>query len=86
MRGRHTLVGSAVVVLALAVASAQEKPDFAGRWVLVSPAKRRSKHTVTRTPRRSQRRTGPKATATEWCTSWTAPRVVTCSSRMGVTV
>ena len=37
MRGSQALVGSVGILLALAVISAQEKPDFAGRWVLVSP-------------------------------------------------
>jgi hypothetical protein len=48
MRGRQALVGSVGILLALAVASAQEKPDFAGRWVLMSPAEGAGQeHTVT---------------------------------------
>jgi hypothetical protein len=38
MRFCQALVGSVGILLAMAVTSAQEKPNFAGQWVLVSPA------------------------------------------------
>ena len=38
MRGRHALAGSVVLLLAFVATRAQEKPNFTGQWVLVSPA------------------------------------------------
>ena len=38
MNGRHAFAAGVGLVLALTVMSAQDKPNFAGRWVLVSPA------------------------------------------------
>jgi hypothetical protein len=40
MRRPQALAGSIGLLLGLAVISAQEKPNFAGRWVLVTPADR----------------------------------------------
>jgi hypothetical protein len=48
MRGRQALVGSVGLLLALAAISAQQKPSFTGRWVLVSPAEGAGQeHTIT---------------------------------------
>jgi hypothetical protein len=50
MRSRRALIVAVVLVLAVTVTSAQEKPNFAGRWVVTSPATDAGlEHTVTQT-------------------------------------
>ena len=38
MKSRQALIGAVAILLAVAVTSAQEKPNFTGRWVVASPA------------------------------------------------
>ena len=38
MKSRHASIGALAILLTIAVAAAQEKPNFAGRWVVMSPA------------------------------------------------